>query len=87
MKVEVRVEAMDVGDQVELAHQVLLGLAYDPRDDLFEVSTETTRHLIGHPGAIQVEENAVGLQAIQVVDGDDVQHIVTLNRVVPLPEA
>lgn len=84
-KVEVRVEGLDLGDQVEVSKLPLRGLSYDPHDDLFEVSTDRVRHLIDDPREIYVQEEADGLHSVEVLDADDHKQIIVLTPVLRLP--
>ena len=76
---------MRLGDQVAAAWLPLIGIAYDPRDDLVEVALEGLDHLIAKPREIYVEDGAEGIVALEIVDADDVKRIVKLRDPVGLP--
>lgn len=83
---EVEVAALDVGDQVEGEWVPLLGIAYDPKDDLVEVALEGLDHLVRHPQAVHVEEDpAEILRSVEIVDGEGRQHILRLKSPLALP--
>lgn len=85
-EVELRVDALDLGDQVAFdAKSRLLGIDYDPSDDSLEVAIEGTSHRVSHPKAVVVDESAEGLNAIEVIDPEGRQHIVVLRRPLRLP--
>lgn len=85
-EVELRVEALDLGDQVAFdEHTSLLGIDYDPNDDSLEVATEGTSHRVLHPQTVVVDESAQGLRAVEVTDPDGRQHIVVLHKPLQLP--
>jgi hypothetical protein len=76
---EIEVVSLRLGDQVEAEWLPLLGIAYDPHDDLVEVALEDLDHLIPKPRELYVEEGPGGLAALEVVDSDDVKQIIKLR--------
>ena len=62
-----------LGDQVEAEWLPLLGIAYDPNDDIVEIALEGLDHLIPNPREIYVEEGPETVEALEVVDADDVR--------------
>ena len=84
-QVEIEVAALSLGDQVEAEWVVLLGLTYDPRDDILEVATEAVDHLIRRPREIHVLEGPEGLESIEVVDAEGAKQIVRLRAPLRLP--
>jgi hypothetical protein len=82
---EIEVASLRLGDQVAAAWLPLIGIAYDPRDDLVEVALEGLDHLIAKPREIYVEDGAEGIVALEIVDEDDVKQIVKLRDPVRLP--
>lgn len=80
-EVELRVEGLDVGDQITFgANTSLLGIDYDPNDDALEVATEGSAHRVSHPKGVVIEESAEGLNAVEVIDPEGRQHIIVLRR-------
>jgi hypothetical protein len=77
---EIEVVSLRLGDQVEAEWLPLLGIAYDPHDDLVEVALEDLDHLIPKPRELYVEEGPGGLAALEVVDSDDVKQIIKLRN-------
>lgn len=76
---EIEVVSLRLGDQVEADWLPLLGIAYDPNDDIVEVALEGLDHLIRKPREVYVEERAGGLAALEIVDSDDVKQIIKLR--------
>src|SRR5215210_6270415 len=74
-RVEIEVASLKLGDQIEAEWLPLIGITYDPKDDLIEVALEGVDHLIYKPREIWIE----------VVDGDGVRQIVTLSDPLMLP--
>jgi Family of unknown function (DUF5335) len=82
---EIEIASLRLGDQVEAEWLPLLGIAYDPNDDIVEVALEGLDHLIPKPRDIYVEDEAGGLVALEIVDADDVKQIVKLRDPLMLP--
>jgi hypothetical protein len=82
---EIKVASLLLGDQVEAEWLPLMGIAYDPKDDLVEVALEGLDHLIHHPREIYVDDDVGGLLAIEIVTTDDVREIVKLKDPLMLP--
>jgi hypothetical protein len=82
---EIEIASLRLGDQVEAEWLPLLGIAYDPNDDLVEVALEGLDHLILKPRDIYVEDAPGGLVALEIVDADDVKQIVKLRDPLMLP--
>jgi len=82
---EIEIASLRLGDQVEAEWLPLLGIAYDPNDDIVEVALEGLDHLIPKPRDIYVEDGPDGLVALEIVDADDVRQIVKLRDPLMLP--
>src|SRR5215470_9996390 len=82
---EIEVASLSLGDQVQAEWLPLLGITYDPEDDLVEVALEDLDHLIEHPREIYVEEDAGGVTALEIVTADEVKQIVKLKEPLLLP--
>lgn len=83
--VEIQTAGLNVGDQINQEWTLLNGLAYDPKNDVFEVVTDALDHLIAHPKDIYVEEDGTVLRSIDIVDADGNHRIVKLKQPLPLP--
>jgi uncharacterized protein DUF5335 len=82
---EIEVASLRLGDQIEAEWLPLLGITYDPEDDLVEVALEELDHLIPKPRDIYVEDGPGGLVALEIVDADDTKQIVKLRDPLMLP--
>jgi len=78
-RAEIETAGLRIGDQVNQEWTPLTGLAYDPKDDVFEVVTETLDHLIYRPREIYVDEVGATLRSVEVVDADGNHQIVRLK--------
>jgi len=84
-RVTIDVGALKTGEQVEAEDLVLLGITYDPRDDLIEVSMEDLDHMIRSPRNVQIAFGDKGVEAIQITNKDGGQQIVHLKDPLLLP--
>jgi hypothetical protein len=82
---EIEIASLRLGDQVEAHWLPLLGIAYDPNDDIVEVALEGLDHLIPKPRELYAEEGPGGLTALEIIDADDVKQIVKLRDPLMLP--
>jgi hypothetical protein len=82
---EIEVLSLDLGDQVEAEWLPLLGLTYDPKDDVLDVALEGLDHLIPKPREIYVDDGGVGLASLAVVDAEGARQIVKLRDPMALP--
>jgi len=58
----------------------LLGITYDPKDDLLEIALEGVDHLIRQPRALYADSAACGLLSFEVIRADGVSQIITLRE-------
>ena len=82
---EVEVLSLNLGDQVEAEWLPLMGLTYDPKDDLLDVALEGVDHMIPKPREIYVEDGGVGLASVAVVDVEGRRQLVKLRDPIALP--
>jgi hypothetical protein len=83
--VQLRVEGLDLGDQIAADHLPLLGISFDPSDDTVHVIAEAIDHTISHPQAIFVDEDTEGLRAVQITDDEGRKQLLELTSAIPLP--
>ncbi len=82
---EIEVASLDLGDQVQAEWLPLLGITYDPNDDIVEVALDGLDHMIHKPREIYLDNGARALTSIEIVDADDVKQIVKLKDQLMLP--
>ncbi len=84
-RIEVEAAALDLGDQIVAEWVPLLGITYDSRDDLLNVSLTGLDHIIRRPKEIYVQEGAKGLETVALVSEDGVKHVLRLKDPLMLP--
>jgi hypothetical protein len=82
---EIEVASLTLGDQVEADWLPLLGIAYDPKDDLVEVALEGLDHLIPRPREIYVQDGIEGLSSLEIIDAEGNRQLVKLRDELALP--
>lgn len=82
---EVEVASLELGDQIEAEWLPLIGIVYDPKDDLIEVTLEGLDHMILEPREVYVDFDVGGLIGLEVVDRAGARQIVKLKDPIALP--
>jgi hypothetical protein len=84
--VEIEVAGLGLGDQIEAEWVALLGISYDPKDNVIAVTTEAVEHLIHAPQTVYVDEEAGDVKSIDMTDKDGNHHIVLFKKPLALPK-
>jgi len=84
-RAEIEIASLALGDQIEAEWLPLLGIIYDPKDDIIEVALDGLDHMIRKPREVYVEGNPIELSSLAVIDGDGVEQIVKLRDPLALP--
>jgi hypothetical protein len=84
--VAIEIASLEFGAQPETQRLPLLGMSYDPKDDIFELIVGDVDHLIRAPREVYVDEAPlVDRLILQIIDADGVRQIVTLRDPLMLP--
>src|SRR4051812_9054919 len=84
-RAEVEVASLVLGSQILAEWLPLLGIAYDPKDDVVEIALADVDHLIARPKELYVDEGPLGVTSLEVVDADGTRQIVKLRDPLMLP--
>ncbi len=84
-QVEIEVASLEIGFQLKVHRLPLVGMAFDPKSDVFELLVGELDHLIRGPREIYVDEEALGIISLQIIDAAGVQQIITLRDPLMLP--
>ena len=84
-RVEIEAASLKLGDQIAAQWLPLLGISYDPKNDVLEIALDGVDHLINKPREIYVEEKGLELSGVEVVDAEGVRQIVVLGDPLMLP--
>jgi hypothetical protein len=82
---EIEVGSLRLGDQVEAKWLPLIGVTYDPKDDLVEIALDGLDHMIRRPCEIYIDNGAGTLSSIEIVDADGVKQIIRFKDELLLP--
>ncbi len=83
--VEIDVESLAIGAQVAADWVDLLGISYDPRSDIVSVLVAGLDHMVRHPRDVFVDTALTGVTSMEVIDSDDIRHIIRLRNPLSLP--
>jgi hypothetical protein len=65
-QVLIEVASLALGDQIEAEWAPLLGIVYDPKNDLVELALDDLDHLIHGPREIYADTGPVGLESLDI---------------------
>jgi hypothetical protein len=82
---QVDVVSLKHGDEVAAQWLPLLGMVYDPENDVVEILLDGRDHMVYQPQELYVDFGLGGLQSMEVVDSESVQQIVVLRAPLMLP--
>jgi hypothetical protein len=82
---EIEVLSLNLGDEIEAEWLPLLGIAYDPRNDLVEVALQDVDHMIRQPTDVYVDVGPVGLLTIEVASAEGTREIIRFRDPLMLP--
>jgi hypothetical protein len=85
MRAEIEVASLTLGDQIEAEWLPLLGIAYDPKDDVLEIALDGLDHLIPRPRELYAASGVGGLLNFEGIDADGVSQIIKLREPLMLP--
>ncbi len=84
-RAEIEVASLSLGDQIEAEWLPFLGIAYDPKSDVIEITLDGLDHMIREPREVYVDGSPVVLNALAVIDGEGVEEIIKLRDPLALP--
>jgi hypothetical protein len=82
---EIEIAALSVGDQIAAEWVPIIGIAYDPKDDIVEVALEGLDHIISRPRELHFQQQGGLVSALEIVDADGVRNIVKFREPLMLP--
>jgi hypothetical protein len=84
-RAEIEIASLQLGDEIEAEWLPLIGITYDPKDDIIEVALEGVDHLINKPREVWVEEDGPVLSRLEIIDADGARQIVVFRDPLMLP--
>ncbi len=83
--VDIDVLSDEFGAQKDISRHRLLGLSYDPDDNVLEVECNEIDHLIEDPKEVYLEVEGTDLRSFMVVQSDDTRQVVRLSWADEIP--
>ena len=83
--VELEVASLGLAHQLEAEWVEFEGIAYDPADDCVTFVLQDLDHVIDKPREIWVDETALSLLGLEVVDAEGLRHVLLLRTPLMLP--
>ena len=71
--------SLAVDGEVAAEWVALLGVAYDPRRDSFEIALGGLEHRVRNPETLYVDDGPSGVAALEIIDGGGLRHGLRLN--------
>jgi hypothetical protein len=84
-RAEIEVASLELGAQIEAEWVALLGVTYNPKNDVLEIALDGLDHLVPKPRQVYVDEGSAGLDSFEVINHTSVRHIVRLRAPLMLP--
>jgi len=84
-RAEVEVASLGLGEQIESEWAPLIGVSYDPKDDVFSVAAGAVDQLIQHPRTVAVRWEGPALESLAITDSSGTMHLVRFGEALLLP--
>ena len=84
-RAEIEIAALSLGDQIAAEWLPVIGIAYDPKDDIVEVALEGLDHIISRPHELHFRLEGGLVSALEIIDADGIRHIVKFREPLMLP--
>lgn len=78
--VSIEIDSLSMGCQIAATEAALTGIVYDPRSDMLAVIVDGLDHMIRKPESVYLDETDGTLTSMQVQDGEQVRHLITVHR-------
>ena len=85
--IQIEVDSLELGAQIEVNQLSLNGLTYDKKDDAFIISTDEIEHVIRSPEHIFIIDGVTGIDSLQVQSADGIKQIINFSEPLALPSA
>jgi hypothetical protein len=82
---EIEVASLRLGNQVVTRSLPMLGIVYDSREDVLEVTLLGLDHLVRCPREIYVDGPPIEWESLAIMDADGVLQILRLSKPILLP--
>lgn len=84
-RAEIEIASRELGVQLEARWLPVMGVVYDPADDLLEIVLDGLDHIILHPRELYVDFGRSGVESLGIVDAAGSWQIVMFRDPMMLP--
>lgn len=84
-RAEIEVTSLKLGAQIQAEWLPLMGIVYDVKNDLIEITLDDVDHIVYTPKALYIDDNSLWLSSLEIIDGDGTGHIIKLRDPLMLP--
>lgn len=85
VQAEIEVASLNIGDQIQAEWVPLLGVTYDPKDDIVEIAVEGLDHIVREPSSLSVQREGAMVESLAVDSRSGERHIVRFRQPLSLP--
>ena len=85
--IQIEVDSLELGAQIEADKLSLNGLTFDSKDDAFVISSDQIEHVIRSPQQIFVADGAQGINSLEIRSSDGTENIINFTEPLALPPA
>jgi hypothetical protein len=82
---EIEVASLNIGDQIQAEWVPLLGVTYDPKDDVVEIAVEGLDHIVREPRSLIEQRDGAMVESLAVETTAGERHIVRFRQPLSLP--
>ena len=86
-RAEIEIASLALGNQIEAEWLPLLGIVYDPRNEIIEIALEDLDHMVRTPREVYIDDNPIELASMQIIDGDGGRQVIKFRDPLMLPPA
>ena len=83
--IQIEIDSLELGAQIEVNKLSLNGLTYDKKDDAFIISTDEIEHVIRSPQQIFAADGGDGMDSLKVRSADGTEQIISFVEPLALP--
>ena len=85
--IQIEIDSLELGAQIEADKLSLNGLTYDGKDDAFVISSDQIEHVIRSPQQIFIADGPEGINSLKVCAADGSAQIINFSEPLALPSA
>ena len=82
-RAEIKVAALDLGDQITVEWVPMIGISYDSKENVLDVTLDRFEHLIHHSKEVLTDEVDGTLASVAIRDADGATQIVRMKDRLP----